>query len=219
MKARSLLAALLLLAACDRRPQDKLTNPVPAGAVPAASADWVLYDDELRTGGGYLLIPEADNQTLVDGDRSASAVGRKSLYYSWNGGPVSGQHAFAGFGLLVAETTAVDASTPARDLSSSGFTKISFWLKGSLGENVILRVEGPVDGTGATLAPRLDIPRSQISSSWTRFTLSVPASQAVAAFSRVKQYVNFIFVYAQPSGTTAAGEGGVIHLDQVTYER
>jgi hypothetical protein len=216
VRTRALFLAAALLAACDRHAGDRLTDLTPEGAVPGASADWVLYADELRTGGGFYLIPEAANQAIVDGDPAAAAVGRSGITYTWNGGAVNAQHLFAGFGLLVAQTIFQDASTPARDLSGQGFTRIAFRAKGSLGENVILRVEGPGDGSNATVLPRLEITRSELAAGWARYELPVPSP---AAFASVKQYVNFILVYDQPTGTTLPGEGGTVHIDQVAYER
>ncbi len=205
----------LILAACDRHPLDQLMDPVPSGAVPSAAANWVLYDDELETGGGFYLIPEAANQTLTDHDASGPAFGRKSIAYNWNGGEVNGQHLFAGFGLLVAQQIAQDASTPPRNLSAYGFTKITFWAKGALSENTILRAEGPADGTGSTISPRLEISADLLAGGWAKYALLVPNP---AAFASVKQYVNFTLIYTQPTGTTLAGEGGTVDIDQIAYE-
>ena len=214
--SRRMVVVGLILAACERHPLDRLIDPVPSGAAPSAAADWVLYDDELKTGGGFFLIPEAANQTLTDHDASGPAVGRKSIVYSWNGGEVNGQHLFAGFGLLAAQQIAQDASTPPRNLSADGFTKITFWARGTLSENTILRVEGPSDGTGSTLMPRLEISPAELAAGWAKYTLSVP--DPTVAFASVKQYVIFSIIYTQPTGTTLAGEGGTVDVDQIAYE-
>lgn len=211
-----LLPAALLAAACDRNAGDRLTDAMSEGAVPSAVADWVLYSDELRTGGSYFLIPGAGPLTLRDDDPQAGASGGRGINFSWTGADVNGQHDFAGFGLLVAPSIAQDPVTPARDLSGAGFTKITFWARGSVGENVILRVEGPGDGTGASVMPRLEISRAALSAGWAKYTLPVPFP---ASFSSVKQYVNFVLIFDQPTGTTFPGEGGTLHVDQISYER
>jgi hypothetical protein len=215
MNKRLILWTLVLLG-CGRHPSNRLTDLASEGAVPTASADWVLYSDELQTGGGFYLIPDAGSHQILDGDRTESYAGRASVRYSWTGAAILGQHDFAGFGFLVAPTIDKDASTPARDLSEYGFTRITFMAKGTLSENTLLRVEGPCDGTGSTVAPRLEISREQLAAGWTQYSMPVPDP---ISFASIKQYINFVFIYSQPTGTTKAGDGGTIFIDQVTYAR
>jgi hypothetical protein len=209
---------------CDKAPARRLTDPTPEGAVSQGPGTWVLYDEDLRTGGGYYLIPNGGNQTLVAGSEEFASSGRKSIFYAWNGKEVLDsvlglQHLFAGFGLLVAEDITQVNTTAAKDLSAAGFTKITFMARGSLSENTVLRVEGPGDGSGATILPRLEISRDQLTGTWTKFTLPASGAISSASFKSVKQYLNFTMVYSQPSATTGAGEGGSIYIDQITYEK
>jgi len=216
------LALILLAAGCNRLPTERLTDPAPEGAVPDANVStWVLFEDEARTGGGAYLFPEADNQELVIGTDETAFAGKKSIRYLWNGGPVpdptfGNQHAFAGFGLIVSnDGTGLPTAAP-RNLTDAGFTKITFWAKGSLSENTILRAGGPGEGTGASTLPRLDIARSELTGDWKKFTITgIPDAQ----WRNVKEYVLFVFVYTQPTATTNPGQGGVVFIDQIAYEK
>lgn len=216
------LLLLSILAGCDKTPSRRLTDPNPEGAVAQNGGAWVLYDEEVRTDGGFYLIPiPTGNQTLVVGDEQSAAFGQRSIFYSWTGGdvldPVEGtEHTFAGFGMLVAKTIDQMNSTPSKDLSDAGFTKITFYAKGYLSENTILRAEGPGDGSSAAILPRLDV--TQLTDTWTKFTLPAAGAIPPAAFQSVRQYVNFTFVFTQPSGTTNPGGGGQVFLDRIAYE-
>lgn len=214
-------AFLLFFSACDKNPAGRLTDPMPEGTAPGQGAAWTLYDDELRTGGGVYFFPESDNQSLSLESRDASAAGAQSIFYSWNGGPVPtptepNQHLFAGFGLLVADQIDDIDNVPPRDLSSIGYTKITFQAMGHLSENTVLRIEGPSYATEGTLAARLEVAPSQLSSAWTTFTLS-PINPT--DFKGVRQYVSFAFIYTQPSATTNPGEGGHVYIDNIKYEK
>lgn len=226
LKMRTIVQFLLLISVftgCDKTPSRRLTDPAPEGAVSQNGGSWVLYDEEVRTDGGFYLIPiPTGNQTLDVGNEQSAAFGKRSIFYSWTGGdvldPVEGiEHTFAGFGLLVAENIDQMNTTPAKDLSGAGFTKITFYARGYLSENTILRVEGPGDGSAAAALPRLDV--TQLTGTWTKFTLPAPGAIPTAAFQSVRQYVNFTFVFSQPSGTTNPGNGGQVFLDRIAYEQ
>ncbi|MBI4397256.1 MAG: hypothetical protein HY548_09185 [Elusimicrobia bacterium] len=218
------LGLIMLMSGCDKVPSRKLTDPLASEAVSQSAPTWVIYDEDLTTGGGAMLLPESANQELLFGSKQSAHSGVKSIYYSWNGGEVFDttlgmQHLFAGFSILVGLNSSQLNTVPAKNLSPAGFTKVTFWARGSLSENTILRVEAPDDGNNKTSPPTLDISRSQLSTEWTQFTL--PASGAIPAsqFTNVKQYATFLFVFTQPTGTTNAGEGGYVYIDQITYEK
>ena len=207
-----LAAAAVFFFACERNPIEKLVNPIPDGSVPQSSGLFVLYDDELRTGGGLGLIPGGGNQTISLADRSSPQRSTNDIHYAWNGGDVAGQHLFAGFSLLVTPDFTSFANARPKDLSGPGYTKVTLYLRGSLSAGTQIRIEGPDAGPGHTGTPYQS---SALSGSWTQISFAVPP----ADFQRVKVFLTVSFQFTQPAGTTDPGEGGEVFLDDIRYER
>jgi hypothetical protein len=89
---------------------------------------------------------------------------------------------------------------------------LRLFVRGALSTNTTLRIEGPSNGTTSTPA-RVEL--SSLGSEWQEVVLSIPA----ADFSNVKVFLTVSFQYSQPPRTTANGEGGVVFLDDIRYER
>jgi hypothetical protein len=149
-----LLPFALLLASCNKSPFDRTQNALGGAlgtAGPSAGA-FVIFSDELRTGGGAFLYPGGENQTLSFADRS-NPISQRSIRYSWTGGDVSWpggctptEHTFAGFDLMDTPTLATYSSTPGRDLHLGGYTTATFYSHGSLSTNTVLKVEVAASG-------------------------------------------------------------------------
>src|ERR1041384_7964791 len=73
------------------------TNPGQPNPPPSGATGYVIYSDDLTSGGGAFLYPSGENQALSFSDTSGPSTGQKSMRYSWNGATVGGQPAFAGF--------------------------------------------------------------------------------------------------------------------------
>lgn len=213
------ISALMLLGVgCKKNPVDRLMNPLPEGDVPGTSGIYTIYDDELKTGGGLALIPEAANQSIDLNDQSSPRRSTSQVRYSWNGQDVSDdgvpQHLFAGFQFIVSADAQSLPATPARDLSGAGYTKLTLYVRGNLSTNTKLRIEGPDDANELTATTMTEI--SSLNSEWTQVTVSgIPNSQ----FSNIKSFITVSFQYAQPPNTNNAGEGGVVYLDDIRYEQ
>jgi len=211
-----LLLVLGSTASCKKNPVDRLTNPLPDGSVPQSSGIYVIYDDELKTVGGLSFIPEAGNQSINLVDQSSPQRSRIQTRYSWNGQSVlnngTPQHTFAGFQFIITFDQANLASTPARNFSGRGYTKLTLYVRGNLSLNTKLRIEGPDDGDVGTTPSRTEL--TTLSSDWTKVTLVVPS----ADFSSVKSFITVSFQYTQPAFTTAPGDGGEVYLDDIQYE-
>jgi len=120
----------------------------------------------------------------------------------------------SGFSLLITPNfDTFDAATP-RVLNGFGYTKLIFSIRGTLSANTSLEVTGPDDGDSTTTATTTEYNSSQIGSSWTELTLTVPNGE----FASVKSYASFTFIYRQPGRTTDPGNGGLIYLDNIRYE-
>lgn len=206
------------LTSCKKNPVDRLVNPVPEGAVPQSSGVFAIYDDELNTGGGLAFIPGGENQFIDLNDHSSPRRTTSQIRYIWNGADAGGQHLFAGFQLLVTPDGSTLASATGKDLSAPGYTKLTFYLRGNLSNGTRLRIEGPAVGTEPS-----DDNCSQVgcdesktpTGDWQRVEVPISA----ARLSNVKIFATFSFQYTQPPRTTVPGEGGVIYLDDIHYER
>jgi hypothetical protein len=221
-----LLAALMMpgLMSCKKDRTNQLVDPLRSGAVPINRGFYVVYDDELRTGGGLGLIPEAANQSITLESKNAYS-GTNAIQYSWNGAAVLNpslsppqlQHDFAGFQLTI--TPSIDGLVAAipKNLSSFGYSSMTFMLKGSLSQEVRIRVEGPSDGVTepdpncAITSTCIEI--STLSEAWQSYTLPLSSS----TFSTVRTFFTLTLQYTQPPRTTAAGNGGVVYVDDIRY--
>jgi len=210
---------LLVCCGCGRNRTHNPQDMLGAGATGRYGSVFVLYDDELKTGGGVYLYPSGDNQSLDTDSRELPYAGARCIRYSWNGGAVCqsatgrAQHAFAGFSLAVSATADELPAAAARDFSDAGYTVMHVFVRGSLSDNTILKLEGPDDGDETTPAPSLEI--ASLSDSWQAYSFPVtPASLA-----RVKEFFKATFVYSNPDGTLAAGGGGSVAVDTIYLER
>lgn len=220
---------MLFLVGCDRNPIRKLIDANQEGAQGniAWTSPFVIYKDDLESGGGAMLYPDVHNQT-VSFFSTNNPRGKRSIFYSWNGRDIMRtfdpclaatpvlQHEFAGLSLTVASGFDTFDTTLPRNLFSGGYTKITLWVRGRLTTNTILRIEGPDDGLCNADPPRLDITASQLTDDWQQITIPIPTSSFLIS---IKDFVKFTFVYNQPPSTTAAGEGGEIFIDDVAYEK
>jgi hypothetical protein len=220
MLRRSIFTALMVAggAGCDKNPVERLSNPLSDGSVPQSSGVFVIYDDELKTGGGLAFIPGGENQSIDLTDTSEPRRSAHSLRYIWNGEDVFNhdtglfQHDFAGFQLLVSPDSETFAAATPKNLSAAGYATLSFFVRGSLSSGTRLRIEGPDDGPGGITPQRLEL--SALDPNWTAVTMSIPA----ADFASVKIFLTVSFQYTQPPRTTAPGEGGTVFFDEIRYE-
>ncbi len=214
-KMKWMILGFLILAGCEKNPIDRLTNPMPDGAVPDTSGIYVVYDDELKTGGGVAFTPGGENQTIDMENTDSPQLSKKAIRYEWNGGDVfhstSPQHLYAGFILIVTPNIAdLDAAT-GKNLSGPGYTRLTFQARGTLSENTVLWVEGPDDASGGITPQKLII--NNLSSNWTQYSMNIPA----ADFVNVKDFLIVTFQFTQPPRTTNLGGGGVVYFDDIRY--
>jgi hypothetical protein len=204
------------------------TNP-PGGTTPpptTGSTDFVVFSNELKSGGGAFMYPAGDNQTLSFLDTSNTISGH-SIRYAWTGGDVAGQHGFAGFDLMHTPELSTYAATPGKDLRPGGYHRVTFDARGTLASNVVLKVEVSDDGDGGAIPPcivfstngDLDeggptpcLTRGVLSTAWQQFSIPVTS----ANLSVVKDFFKATFVYKNASAST--GSGGVAYFDDIRYK-
>ena len=231
---------LCLVAAGCKSPFDRTRDASGGGGTGtlSGSSNFVIFSDELKTGGGAFEYPGGENQSLSFADTS-NPISRRSIRYSWNGQPTvagSADATFAGFDLMhVVDNTptlTIYAATPGRDLRQTGYTKATFYARGTLASNTVLKIEVSDDGNTSTSDPclvlsaagtdnsacdangldLLKMPAQVLTSSWRQYTITIPT----ASLGNVKDLFKATFVFAPSYG--AIPQGGVIYVDQIQYE-
>ena len=94
---------------------------------------FVIFSDELVTGGGAFEYPGGENQTLSFSDTS-NPVSHRSIRYAWNGEPPKAgdtDHTFAGFTLIQTASQTTYSSTAGRNLSAANYGKATLFIRGS----------------------------------------------------------------------------------------
>jgi hypothetical protein len=225
-----LLPFAMLLGSCNKNPFDRTQNASGGGPTGTftGSHSFVIFNNELSSGGGAFEFPGSDAQSLSFDDMS-NPISRRSIRYSWTGQSVAGQTLFTGFDLMHTPTLATYASTPGRDLRAAGYTKVTFFARGSLSTRTLIKVEvaepsstpGPcislsTDGTlddnvnvGSTPCGNLGV----LSGSWQQYTIHFPTSDLAA----VKDLFKATFIFNPMTGAPS-GQGGTVYFDVIQYQ-
>src|SRR5262249_42021974 len=152
---------------------------------------------------------------------------QRSIRYNWDGQDVNAQHLFAGFDLMHTITQAQYDTTAGRDLRSAGYTKVTFFARGSLSTNTLVKIEVADDGSTATFDSAclslstdgtLDDDQNPggtpcgrlgtLRGSWQQFSISVSNS----ALGSIKDFFKATLIFNQPLGSTGAGQGGTVYF-------
>ncbi len=218
----------LFLTSCERNPMKRLSDPFDEGALTTWSGVFKIYDDDLVTGGNVSFIPAdlpvPDNNMSIDFKvmDENPPEGTKCLKYTWNGldqvWNAKDEHDWAGVSLIVATHWSLYDSTPAKDLTPGGYTKITFKAFALIDSNTYVKFEGPVSTTtaaptrGGTRYLRLN---SRELGSWQTYTISFNATD----FKTVKDYFKIVIEYPQGINNGPYGNGGTVYVDDIRYER
>lgn len=230
------LLTLALLAGCNKSPYDRTVNAAGGGGTNTfGGTNYVVFSSELLSGGGAFEYPGSAGQSLVFNDTS-NPISERSIRYSWTGERVNGGFLFAGFTLMHTPLQADYSSTAGRDLRAAGYTRVTFYARGTLGSQTLAKIEVVDDGnsstanasclslsTDGTLDDNVNAGATPcgtlgtLSSSWTRF--SIPIASPSTALASVKDFlkVTYIFNNVVP-GNTNPGQGGTIYVDQIQLE-
>lgn len=234
----ALLTGMIFSQGCNRSPAERVQDASGGGALGrfGVASAFIIFDDELASGGGAFFYPGGENQNLSFNDTSNS-ISRRSIRYSWNGLPVSNlgcmpdpTHNFAGFDLMHVPQQSAYLGTPGRDLRKAGYTRATFYARGSLSTNTVLKIEvaspGSV-GCAALPAPCLTLStngtdddgsglcsHASFTSNWQHY--AIPISNP--SLGSVKDFFKATLIFTDPFvGNQAPGQGGTVYFDAIGY--
>ncbi len=214
----------LMVTGC-KSPFERTKNDSSGGALGTFNSNGRLtvFASELQTGGGAFLYPSGENQVLSFNDTS-NAVSARSIRYTWNGQSVDGQIVFAGFTLMHTPTQSTYSTTIGRDLRAAGYTRVTFYARGTLAANNLVKIEVADDGATTTAAPCVSLSESgtmdaspacgtmgTLSPTWQPVTMTVANSN----LANVKDFFKATII--DISGSTIPGGGGTVFFDQIEY--
>lgn len=199
-----LIMPLFVFAACDKKPVNRLANPTTSNTTGSTvwTAPWIVYDDEIKTGGGIARFTTPEGQVLDFASTENPHSGLDCVKFSWDGSevrpyadPNTAEHSWVGFSFKVLNDNIVN-SPSTKDLSPGHYTKLSFYARGTLSANVTLRVKG-AGATSETIIP--------VTSAWQHFTAPTGTLTDVDTFA--------IFVLG--SNGSSKTNGGIVFLDDI----
>ncbi len=197
----------------DENPYNFFVDPLSDGALDSDGnwQEWVLYHNELRTGGGMMFYasPEGtkgyDVQKINFYSTSNPRTGRHCIKYTWTGEEVYAyedevwQNDWAGFGLIVGEDWE-EYDDVTVDLSESGYTKIELYARGS----GTARFESP-DGKWDSTAPNDTTGDIDLTNTWKKHTMNFTPGK------NVKHYLSIIL-------KSSGGESVTLYVDDIRYK-
>lgn len=225
LKTVCILMMISPLFSCESKTLKQFNNPYPEGALNAWSGVWKIYDDDLITGGNVAFIPSdldpPNNHLAISFNvtQENPPEGTRCMRFDWDGkelywaeqGRV--EHDWAGVSLIVATHWSLYDSTPAKDLSAGGYTKITFKAKAFVDNNTTIKFEGPVrEDKGGKDYVRLS--NTQLAD-WNTYTINVTPLDLKA----VKDYFKVVIDFPTGKNNGPYGNGGTVFVDDVRYVR
>lgn len=195
---------------CERYPITDLHNiPDPVKAWPYP---WYIYDDEINTKG--LFAPVMFNDESNTGDSVPACLdfdynhdayrGKACIKFDWY--PKNGK-TWCGFGLSSTEDYSNKYS--AKDMTTSGYTKLKFFIKGTItsGAEVVIGIPR-TDWEGNNLTPIDDISIKSLSDTWTEMSISL--NQTKINWGTQKYYISITIKGENSNGAT-------VYLDDIRF--
>jgi hypothetical protein len=212
---------------CDANPVNRLVNPSPSNISGVWSGAWVIYDDEVKTGGAIMTYNTGATLDFHSTDNPHS--GKDCIRYSWDGSPVLTyaslpahptdyiQSGYSGFSLICAPTDA-QYFTATRNLSLGGYTKITFWARGELFTNVNLRVEANSNDQNqykyASGYP--GVWQGTVTSGWQQYSVKLDTTTTnLNNLAAATDFIKIILLYTPGPDDPPRGNGGTVFLDDI----
>lgn len=213
-----LILSSLFMSCSDVKIKDTLLDPIPSGATGRWSGVWVLYDDELKTGGGIMFYTEPapsnpNSQTIDLSCTEYPYSGNKCLKYSWDGSESYDstwkvwQNKWCGMALIVGSDW-TQVNTSSKDVSLAGYKKLTFKARGIVDPNVNVRIEAMIKIGQYSSSPAgvLILNSNTLTSDWSEYTIELNN------VSTINIFLSVVFIY---SGNQQSS-GATIYLDDIT---
>jgi hypothetical protein len=198
---------------CERFPITDLHDvPKPVDAWPYP---WYLYEDELNTKG--LFSPVFFNDDANTGDLDPDCVdfdwnsgayrGRACIKFDWH--PKNGK-TWCGFGLSSTEEPYNPNS--AKDMTTSGYTKLEFYIRGKITSGASVTVSIPrnsYDGSSKTPTDSVTITNLE-ENVWAKKTINLTTGRTKENWNTQKFYVSIAIEGGNSNGAT-------IYLDDIKF--
>jgi len=228
----TICSIFVVFAGCSKTPVKDLVDPTSTNSTGIWSGKWIVYDDEMKTNGAVMLYTEGVSLNFNYTGNPHS--GSKCMQFSWTGLPVLTyaslpdhptdyiQSGFTGFGLISAPTVA-QYFTGTRDLSKGGYTRITFWARGSLSAYTYLLVEANfAAGTTPTGITHTSTGEGfwigTVTSNWQQYSLNI--DNITNNLAAATDFVKIIMVYDPPSGSNSTqGNGGTVYIDDIQLSK
>lgn len=202
----------LFVMSCERYPITDLNN-IP-GAVSSWPYPWYIYDDELNTKG--LFEPVMFDDDSHTGDYHPDQLsfdckdgvyrGRNCIVFEWH--PKNGK-TWCGFGLATTEEPFNDKVS--KDMSTSGYTKLEFYIKGNITSGAVVTVSIPRNNyEGTAMSPTDSFATTTVSNNWEKKTIYLTNAKTKVNWNTQKYYISISI-----SGENS--NGAKIYLDDIRF--
>ena len=204
------LFRVICFTSCERYPVSALLG-IP-NRIDSWPEVWYLYDDEINTKGSLAPFKWESYTGCADWDKVALDFsckdhpknGRRCVKLTWVGNSNDPGKTYFGFGLKATEQ---DGRTI--NLSTSGYTKLKFWIRGTLYNNCSFQIKVPKNETESWAKSEL-LTNSDINvGTWKEYVVALPTED----MDKVEYDISISLI---ANGTT---NGGTVYLDDIRFTR
>jgi hypothetical protein len=201
------------LVSCERYPITDLNSvPSPYDSWPYP---WYIYDDELNTKG--LFSPVIFNDDGNTGDLEPDTInfsyghnayrGKYCIKFEWH--PKNGK-TWCGFGLATTEEPTNPHS--AKDMTTSGYTKLEFYARGKITAGATVTIGIPRnDYNGKSVSPIDFVSITSLDENvWMKKTINLTSGRTKANWNTQKFYLSVSIEGASSNGAT-------VYLDDIKF--
>jgi hypothetical protein len=212
-----------LMLGCNKSPFDRTTGGVVTGSGSGPAGSLAVFYNELSSGGGAFEYPSGNItptnfMSLSFTDQTSPTISNYDIRYNWTGGGTS--PTFAGFDLIHAADETSYTSDPGINLTSKGYTKLTFYARGSLSLSNLVKIQGaagtPQPCLSLSASGTADDPTTPcghtgvLTLNWQQYVILLPP----ASLNPIKNYFNVTIIYTG----AGSGSGGTVYFDRIEYE-
>ncbi|MCR4662651.1 MAG: hypothetical protein K5622_02035 [Endomicrobiaceae bacterium] len=200
---------MMCLTSCERYPVRTLLGiPDRMDSWPDI---WYIYDDEINTKGSLEPKRWEDSPYCAEWEKvklsfactNSPKNGRRCVEFTWVGNVDEPDKSFFGFGLMATENPGGIIN-----LSTSNYTNLKFWIKGTVYTNCTFEISIPKDENTSwvkkTLSP------TEVTPYWTEYSIPLPEIEDMTSI----EYDISISLVAN-----GISNGGTVYLDDIRFTK